>query len=272
MEHIVRLIEDDFTHPERFLIEMIGITYPDPQYWVYRPDSPIYCFEQVLKGTGVISCNGQQFTVHAGDVYLLPAHATHDYRSKSNDPMEKIWVNMSGGLCDALYEQYGLTGIMHYPDRNLTHPFHELLDICDQAGNDVPYIEAKAPLLVHEMFSRISPTVVKSHTGNKYAAQAKTYIDRHATERITATDIAKEIGISVSQMNRLFSAQYGEPPMTYYARQRIKAAESLLRNTGMRVREVSRMLGYSDEHYFSNSFTRMTGMSPREYRNTRRKE
>ena len=54
--------------------------------------------------------------------------------------------------------------------------------------------------------------------------------------------------------------------MKYHANQRIKSAQNLLRNTGLQIKEVAAFLNYTDEHYFSNSFRKITGMSPREYR------
>lgn len=266
MEHIVQLLDDDFEHPGRFLIEMAGITYPDASYHVYRSDSEIYCFEYVIEGQGNISCGAETFTASAGDAYLLPARTRHDYRSLPSDPMKKIWANIRGTLCDALYEEYGLGNRFLYPGQNLYGRFRELLNMCEHHRHSSPDIEVKASLLVHEMFALLSPSNESGASENGHARQAKAFIDRHVADKLSAKYVAERLGISPSQLSRVFVAQYGVPPMKYHADQRIKSAQNLLRNTGLQIKEVAAFLNYTDVHYFSSSFRKSTGMSPREYR------
>jgi two-component system response regulator YesN len=48
------------------------------------------------------------------------------------------------------------------------------------------------------------------------------------------------------------------------------AAKDLLRSTDLKAFEVAEKVGYSDPNYFSFSFRKQVGISPKEYRNTPR--
>ncbi|MNI92578.1 Arabinose operon regulatory protein [compost metagenome] len=43
-------------------------------------------------------------------------------------------------------------------------------------------------------------------------------------------------------------------------------AKELLKTTGNKTFEIAFSVGYNDQHYFSNLFKKITGMTPMEYR------
>ena len=53
----------------------------------------------------------------------------------------------------------------------------------------------------------------------------------------------------------------------YLTRYRIGVAEELLRDPRSRIYEAAKLVGYQDVAYFSNTFKRIVGVSPTEYRN-----
>ena len=53
---------------------------------------------------------------------------------------------------------------------------------------------------------------------------------------------------------------------------RIRNAQSLLRDTTLSIQEVSYSVGIDDPLYFSKIFRRLSGQSPRDYRNQARQE
>ena len=57
----------------------------------------------------------------------------------------------------------------------------------------------------------------------------------------------------------------------YINRKRCENAAALLQGTDERVQEIAYLVGFEDSNYFTNVFTKYMGMSPREYRNLRKK-
>ena len=52
-------------------------------------------------------------------------------------------------------------------------------------------------------------------------------------------------------------------------RYRVKMAKKLMDETDMMVYEIAFAVGFSNQHYFSRTFKRITGLSPSEYKNHR---
>lgn len=57
-------------------------------------------------------------------------------------------------------------------------------------------------------------------------------------------------------------------PSDYLANLRMEQAKELLKNTDMRIKEISLKIGYEDDRVFMRRFKKYTGMTPGEYRNS----
>jgi AraC-like DNA-binding protein len=80
--------------------------------------------------------------------------------------------------------------------------------------------------------------------------------------------LAAEIGLSVSQLNRLFLHQFGVSSHGYYERRRREYAIAALRGSSRTVKEVAYELGFSSLPHFSAWAKRRLGRAPRDYRST----
>ena len=98
------------------------------------------------------------------------------------------------------------------------------------------------------------------------AEQARELPDRSLYEAVTVDDLAAAVGLSPSQLTRVFAARFGVTPYRYLLSRRLETARLLLRGTALPVREIAFRLCFSDEHYFSSLFRRKTGQTPSAYR------
>lgn len=78
----------------------------------------------------------------------------------------------------------------------------------------------------------------------------------------TALQLARELGMSVSTLQRLFKAAYGTSVMDFQRSERLRTARTLLLEDGMTVGEVSYRCGYSTVSNFSSAFQRTFGYPP----------
>jgi AraC-like DNA-binding protein len=81
--------------------------------------------------------------------------------------------------------------------------------------------------------------------------------------------LAREVGLSLSQLERLFSQQFGVSPRGYCERRRHEYAIAALQSSPQTVKEIAFQLGFSSLPHFSGWFRRHHGMSPREFRNAK---
>lgn len=77
--------------------------------------------------------------------------------------------------------------------------------------------------------------------------------------------LAKQAGVSVAQLNRLFVAAFGTTPKTYHLERRKRAAEHLLKEERRPVKEVAAGLGFSSACYFTAWFRAQFGEPPRKW-------
>lgn len=92
------------------------------------------------------------------------------------------------------------------------------------------------------------------------------YIRFHYKESITISELAEKYHFNHSYLTRVFKKQKGQSPLKLINELRIKDAKKLLETTSLSIREISSMLGFTDQHYFSRIFREVTGQTPKEYR------
>ena len=93
------------------------------------------------------------------------------------------------------------------------------------------------------------------------------FIDgNYADEEMSLSVAAKAAGMSPNRFSTAFSQEMGMTFIEYLTRKRIESAKELLMTTDLRSSEIAYRVGYRDPHYFSATFKRIQGESPREYR------
>jgi AraC-like DNA-binding protein len=92
------------------------------------------------------------------------------------------------------------------------------------------------------------------------------YIAENLTRRIRAIDLAKVVQLSPGHFTRAFRETFGETPIAYVARQRMRHAQNLMVNTRDSLSQIALACGLSDQSHFTRVFRRAVGMSPRAWR------
>lgn len=266
MEHIVSFLNDNNKIPNLFQIELTGISYPDPHYYVERKNSEIYCIEYIIEGGGTVHMDDKTLHPAKGDIYILPKGHHHRYYSSPDNPWKKIWMNVRGTLCDRLMEVYQLEGVILIKNLDLLDLFQKFLTICEDKELGLTIISQKGSLIFHEILSRISMHLYdKPILKNAGAYKVKEYIDANIYEKFSISKLAKIACLSSSQLNRTFKKEFMETPYEYILTQKIETAKLLLSNTNISIKQLAYKLSFADEHYFSNCFKERCKVSPKAF-------
>lgn len=89
---------------------------------------------------------------------------------------------------------------------------------------------------------------------------------RYMDQQLSLVSISNEIVVSPNYLSTLIKRSSGSTFVDLLTRRRIEAAKELLCCTTMKIKDISEKCGYSDQHYFSYCFKKVTGVSPNTYR------
>ncbi|MNJ61106.1 HTH-type transcriptional activator Btr [compost metagenome] len=95
------------------------------------------------------------------------------------------------------------------------------------------------------------------------------YIFKHLYDPITLNDLARKAALHPNYLSALFKKEVGCSLRHYIQQTKIDEARSLLLLTDRSISEISTLLNYHDQSYFSKIFKKFTGVTPNEYKNNR---
>ncbi len=93
------------------------------------------------------------------------------------------------------------------------------------------------------------------------------YIDENIGFDLSLNSIAEKFDINQSCLSILFKNKTGIYFKDYILRKKVEKAQVLLRDPKLRIKDVSNMVGYQDDKYFTNIFKKFTGVTPSQYKN-----
>jgi AraC-like DNA-binding protein/ligand-binding sensor protein len=96
--------------------------------------------------------------------------------------------------------------------------------------------------------------------------KARDYIEKHKTEPLALSAVAKAAGASVFHFCKVFRKTTGLKFTDYVARVRLEDAKTQLLNPNRRISEVAYDVGFQSLTQFNRMFKRVFGQSPTEFR------
>jgi AraC-like DNA-binding protein len=123
---------------------------------------------------------------------------------------------------------------------------------------------------VFEMFDLVSGAslggVARTERTNVRVQRMKRFIEQHAFESITLSDVASCVALSPFACLRQFKNATGSTPLRYISRLRLERAQELLRSEAISIEDVARRVGIRDRCYFTRWFSKETGIPPYRFR------
>ncbi len=158
-------------------------------------------------------------------------------------------------VCDSVLAKYnGTLGELIPSERSLSHKIQKctrfsdfeclLEQMIDAAAGYVNAIVNKREMLLYE---------------------TEKFIDANYKKNITVSDVARNVGVSLSYLSRIYKESKGVTLIHYINMKKIDAAKKYLGNTDMKIYEIAEALGFENTTYFSYFFKKSTGISPKEY-------
>jgi two-component system response regulator YesN len=99
--------------------------------------------------------------------------------------------------------------------------------------------------------------------------RAINFVKQNYMKKITLEEVANHVYLSPSYFSKIFKEEMKYNFNSYLNHIRIEMSKKLLMDDSIDLVDVSNLVGYEDQSYFSKVFKKMTGVSPGKYRESR---
>ncbi|MBP9096991.1 MAG: helix-turn-helix transcriptional regulator, partial [Ignavibacteria bacterium] len=122
--------------------------------------------------------------------------------------------------------------------------------------------------------SSLIHVIEKEHTENpdekvlphkELFERARKYVELNMENKVLAETLAKELALSLRQMQRIFKDELDTTPTSFITLIKLERAAEMLKS-GKNVTEAGFATGFNDSSYFSRVFKKYFGVSPSEYK------
>lgn len=262
------IISDEFLYLNSCGIEKLW----DGDRFQIRENGRIdYHILYIVQGKCTIEINDRETVINAGDLVLFPPGVKQKYSFKAADYPISYYLHFSGKECERILEEIGF-----YPECIIRLSKSSTLEavfekMCHEYHMKKPFYERLCAAYLLEFFEIIGRRL---HEKENFAhVKNKDEIDNVCKNMVSeymksypVSHYASLCHMSVGRFHHIFKACTGQTPVEYLNSIRINMAKDYLINTDIPISQISYLVGFSEQNYFSRAFKKSTGMSPRSFR------
>ena len=228
----------------------------------------------IRKGKGIHQIDGHSYATKAGDILIFDSNVLHDESADKSNGLDIISCSigkvqltgfapntlLSAGFCPVISNSI-------YSDK-----ISSILSIIYQTHNDksnfnqelLQHLACSLIILVYQ--ASIQNEITISPRIFEIGSYIQKYIDEHYLEDIDIPHIAKSLKLGESYISHSFKKATGYSIMQYVIRRRVGEAQSWLLMSNLSVTDIAIKVGYNSVSNFHNTFRKIVGMSPKQYR------
>ncbi|MDN4481064.1 AraC family transcriptional regulator [Demequina muriae] len=224
-----------------------------------------------VSGRGWVESEGRRSGVGAATAIVIPPHVPHAYGASEDDPWTIWWCHMRGSDIPDFLGELGagprrLTFPLRAVDRVTAH-LDEIAVAIERRLTPASLVATAG--IAWRMWSQLAVDRVVSEDGTP-VERALRYLAERIDGRVTVPELAALVGISPSHLSTLVREVTGGGVLAYHRSLKMARARELLDTTELPVGEIAKAVGMEDPFYFSRQFRQVHGLSPSQYRATRK--
>ena len=234
----------------------------------------------VINGQGAFLAEGSEFPVKQNDMVIINPHVQHTEKSLPGAPLNYIVLGIEGLSFSFGRLATARAGVSSQPtpdtvykhNMSKTNVYSYLNIMLEEITEQQEDYEAVCQNLLEVLLICIlrsgSLSVVPDNSRllNRECTQIKNYLDANYSETITLDSLAALTHMNKYYLAHTFTKYVGLSPINYLLQKRIQEGKSLLESTSYSIAQISDLLGFSSQSYFSQAFSKATGMTPMQYR------
>jgi AraC-like DNA-binding protein len=141
-----------------------------------------------------------------------------------------------------------------------------LEQVIRNAGDPVYRVQARVWDLLCELSERSQAAKAIERAEHPAVQHAKAQIELRIAEELSVASLAREAGVSVGYLSKLFQESDAATVVGYLRARRMRRAEHLLRYSTLPIKAIAATVGIPDLHLFNKTVRRELGKSPRALR------
>lgn len=178
----------------------------------------------------------------------------------SEDYLQNIKYHFA--ITAALVARYCIEGGMALPvSYDLSDFYIQKADKCKTPEE----VAALHPIMCIDYAKRMK-NLQKKKICSRHVANCIDYIHDHLHMRITAKSLAALVHLNPSYLSRLFKKETGSSISEYIQAKKIDTAKNMLVYSNYSPAQISSILAFPSQSYFTEVFRKRTGMTPLKYR------
>ena len=243
-----------------------------------------YSYTLVHEGWLELLYNGSMLTLQKGDLMIYsPGVQVRIINGSKNYHSACLIINEQAALeipsvrnvVHTAYQPIAELGrpIIHLDDEQAAHFWQHMLEIIRYQHSNHRYLhEALRTLftqfvldLMDAMAQNIGPSQVSERTTERFVAFMR-LLNQHFIEHHDIGFYADQLHITPIHLSRIVRQVTGRTVVDYINQMLLMEASWLLQTTDLSIAAISERLHFADQSSFGRFFTRMKGISPKQYR------
>lgn len=229
-----------------------------------------FLLHYIISGSGTFEFDGQSYTLHENQGFLICPDIITYYEASSKDPWSYTWIGFRGTKAETFLENIKLdkdNPIFSCRGDIIKRCFEEIRDSSTYKFGYELRLQGYLSILLSELTEQSEANITKGDGQKKnYIKKSIKFIETNYSRNISIESLASYIGLNKNYFSTIFSEVLGIPPKDYLIKYRINKACELLSNKDLTVSEISRSVGYDDPLGFSKIFKQIKRVSPKAYR------
>jgi len=227
-----------------------------------------YLLYYIMEGTATLYYNGKSEEITGPGFLVHYPKCANSYQCKRGVPWGIKWIVADGAMIEKYLSIVGISREKPYikleDGRGIDLLFDKMYESFDKGSTAAAF---SCISLLYELFSLLAEKAAPKSEESMLIKKAYSIINcNFSNPDFNVSMLAEMLGLHFNYFSVLFKQETGISPIKAICECRFLNADKMLRFTDKSIKEVAVSCGFADEFYFSRSFKKRFGKSPREYR------
>ncbi len=222
--------------------------------------SPFTRVYLVTRGSGFVRYGNTEITLSPGNIYIIPAGLKNSFGCE--DHLNKTYFHIAITLPTGYDLLEGLNECLVFNDERTVEEITECVKI--PSAKSLIRIQSFLYDIVYRSINNIDDFSLKKLSAG--VSETISFIDANISATLTLAKISDALSSSPAKLRKDFREETGISIGKYVDNRVMHKAELMVREGIYSIKEISDMLGFCDQFYFSRCFAQKFGMPPSRYR------